>query len=53
MKKLMRYRLYLMSSPGGEGADYISVESTDEWAAIVERNLQFIRWLGDWQEVEV
>lgn len=47
----LRYRLYLASLP----FEYVNISCayTDDEAERCESSSSFVRWLGDWQEVEV
>lgn len=46
----VRYRLALFREHNGA---FVTTASTPETAAKLEEHLAFIRWLTDWQEVEV
>jgi hypothetical protein len=53
--KTVRFRLYLHRSPHDHDVFRVIVfiNNTPLDPLIPENNMGFIRWLGDWQEVEV
>ena len=47
-----RVRVAAMGEPNGEDRLWVWSVCNDEHAAETERNQHFLRWLGDWHEVE-
>jgi hypothetical protein len=50
-KKMLRYRVALLKNDKAEKSRAFAF--SDSWARYIEQDISFVKWIHDWQEVEV